>query len=229
MQESTVITVARGAVARAIEHSDAASARSLAESISGRKALASDDEAVEVVDAAKTVRTVRLGLESQLKTITEPLRQAERAARDLAAGPIGALKAAEDKAKALVLGWNAEKERQRLRLEAEAKAREAEAAKAREAEAASAGTEAMDMPPEASTFTPPPSTQIKGGVGAMHERRVQNVEVVDLVEVARHNPHLLKLDKAEAKRTIAVLRRRDGLDASIPGLRFYEEKGATLR
>lgn len=182
-----------------------ASAEASLEILRSHQPLESDEQASAVADLAKACRAARLEIKSQADTILEPLKQATAAVNALVKPKLEAFQQGEDQAKTLVGAWNRLKER-----------RHAEALEAANA----AQGPPTDGPPEASEWTPPPSTISRGGAGKMHETSVAKVRIVDKAAAMRARADLFDLRNADAIRALKA--------GPVPGLELYYEKVQVL-
>lgn len=234
MNESQLVTATRGAVARALAGDKVTAGGPMADYILGlnSESITSEESCQALVDAAKVCKLAHKEVDDQRKSITAPLKQATDAANALANPVLTKLKSAMDHAKKLYDGWKAKKdaeERQRL-LEQQRIEREAAAKRASEAAAlVEAGAQDVDLPPEASVYTPPATTQVKGGLGAMHQQVRKKLRVTNVhAAVAAHEELFdIKLRQTDAKALLERMRAADP-DAQLTGIEEYDDVTTAL-
>lgn len=232
LQVAIVDLATRELADEAIERAKAAA------DVLGRITVTNDAEAERVSDQLALVKDGTKILRAKLDGVLAPLKRAEAAARSVFSPVRDLLEVAERGGKEALQGWLNEKRRQeqaeRDRLEREAReaaARQREAAIA-DAEAKSAETGQHVEPVIPPPMEPPPTpitTRVQGRRSMTYETSTVCCEVVDMHEVVKFDPSLLKLDETRAKQLFRALEPGGAIPVHplggylLSGIRFWRE------
>ena len=233
-KEDALVTTTRGAVARALAAGAVPQATPMADHLLQLKEVRSGEECQALVDAAKLCKIAHKEIDDQRKSITGPLKKATDAANSMANPLLVKFKAAMDHAKRLYDAWKAKEsaaEAERVAAAALLEQQSHQRDVAAVTELVEAGAQDVDMPPEAAVYAPPATTQVKGGLGAMHQSSRKAYRVIEgrlAVAVAAH-PYLfdIKLRQNDTKAALEAARRYNP-DATLEGIEEYDAVSTNL-
>lgn len=207
-------------------------------------AIATEAEARGVSDAKLAYSNALKHVKDSITKMFAPFDEAEIAMRKKHRPLIDALEKGVKDANALLLQWDEAKREAERKAREEAMAAEHAAAVAAAAAAASPDAEVDEMAADVTAapvqvYVPPVEKRTRGADSTSTVTRTLRCEMVDVREVAKEWPHLLKLTTVtDAKREGEVLQRRG---TTIPegderqggvvlhGIRFWIERGIQTR
>lgn len=223
--EEGLVTATSAAASRALAEPNIGEARTVAFGINAVVKIENDEHAKAITDAAKVCAAAKKSLEDQLKSITGPLRQAEKAARELAAPSIETFERAIARAKDLYRTYDDEKKAAARKAQEEQQRLEREAAAKREQEK----NEDDDDQPAPTVYVPPTESLVRGQVGGMTMRKDKKYRVTNLADAVMNHPELFRIELRinETKAALARLRASDP-DARLVGIEEYEDETPTL-
>ena len=225
--EEGLVTATSAAASRALAASDVGEAQALVVGILAVAKIETDEQAKSVTDWAKKCAAAKKSLEEQLKSITGPLRQAEKAAREIAAPSIQQFEHAIDRAKWLFKQYDDEKKAAAVRAQQEQQRLEREAEEKRRAEAAAGAPD--DDEPAPSTYVKPAESLVRGAVGGMTMRKEKKFRVTNMVDAVTNHPELFRIE-LKVNDTKALLARKRVADPEyrLLGIEEYEDETPTM-
>jgi hypothetical protein len=225
--EEGLVAATGAAVSRALADGSVSGAQAVVVAIMETKKITTDEQAAALTDSAKICVSAKKALEEQLKSITEPLRRAEKNARAVAAPSIKQFDDAIEYAKELYRGFNDEKKAQALKAQQEQQRLEREAEEKRKAEAAAGAPD--DDEPAPSTYVKPTETLVRGVVGGMTMRKEKKYRITNLVDAVTNHPELFRIElKVNDTKALLARKRVAEPEYRLLGIEEYEDETPTM-
>ena len=184
--------------------------------------ITTDEEDGMAIDSMSEITKFKKDVEAARKNEVGPFNELVKRVNDIFRPPITTLEAAEKIIKDKRVFYLREKEKMR---QAEEQKRLAEYQAKIEAERKKAEKEHREM----KIVTPPPivlqaPSTTHGSAGSSTAKKFWNYEVLDIAELAKARPDLVKIEP-KAREILAAAK----IDQSIPGLRIFEDMSITSR